>query len=82
MKRGDWKMCSECHNWPHLHGCPNEPEPTPVMVCSCCGYGIFEGDEYFDGIDGPVCKDCLDDMTVEEILEIFGEKLSVAQGGY
>lgn len=75
-------MCEYCHSWPHLPGCPNEPDPIPVETCCKCGDGIFDGDEYFDGCDGPVCRECMEDMTVSELLELCGESLSVAQGGY
>lgn len=60
-------------------GCPNAPEPKPVDICSQCGDGILEGDEFFDGPDGPVCKDCMEDMSYSEILELIGEKMKVAE---
>ena len=71
-------MCSECLAFPHLPGCPNAPEPEPELACSECGEGIFAGDEFFDGINGPICSECLNDKTVAEMLEIFGERLSIA----
>lgn len=80
--RMEESMCSECHSWPHLPGCPNAPDPVPVMTCSLCGEGILEGDEYLNGPEGPVCGACLDNMSLKEVLAIFGESLSVAQGGY
>lgn len=44
-----------------------------------CGNGIYEGDEYFDSPDGPICKDCMEDMSYSEVLEIIGEKMTVAE---
>ena len=70
--------CEYCHNIPHLAGCPNAPDPVPVLVCCECGEGILEGDKFLDTAKGPVCMDCLDDMMLEEILEAVGESLSVA----
>lgn len=75
-------MCDICQHNPHLSGCPNAPDPVPVLACVQCGEGIWDGDRFLDLDSGPVCMDCLRDMTVEEVLGIVGERLSVAQGGY
>ena len=39
-------MCSICLRNPCDSRCPNAPEPKPVEICSECGEGIYEGDEY------------------------------------
>jgi hypothetical protein len=49
------------------------------LVCSECGTGIFEGEKFYDGYNGPVCMDCLEDMTVSEMVELLGEKLTTAE---
>ncbi|PWM78363.1 MAG: hypothetical protein DBY41_08860 [Clostridium sp.] len=72
-------MCSVCMSNPCHPRCPNAPEPEPVYTCNKCGYGIFDGDKFFDGPEGYICEECLDDMTSDEILEMFGEKLQTAQ---
>lgn len=72
-------MCSVCMSNPCHPRCPNAPEPEPVYTCDKCGYGIFAGDKFFDGPEGYICEECLDDMTTDEILEMFGEKLQTAQ---
>lgn len=72
-------MCSVCLKNPCDSRCPNAPEPEPVFLCSECREGIFEGDKYFEGTDGPVCMDCLDGKTAEEIIELCGEETSVAE---
>lgn len=72
-------MCSVCMSNPCHPRCPNAPEPEPVYTCNKCGYGIFDGDKFFDGPEGHICEECLDDMTTDEILEMFGEKLQTAQ---
>lgn len=72
-------MCEFCRQTPCASRCPNAPEPTSTAICLQCGEGIYEGDEYFDGPDGPICKDCMEDMSYTEILEAIGEKMKVAE---
>ena len=72
-------MCSVCLSTPCLSRCPNAPEPKPVYSCVKCGDGIFEGDQYIDGVDGAICKECLDEMTTEEWLELMDETLLIAE---
>lgn len=72
-------MCSECHSWPHLPGCPNAPEPKAIYTCKACGDGIIAGDEYAE-IDGDYYhEDCLDEMSISELLGIFGVMIETAQ---
>ena len=71
-------MCCVCMSNPCHPRCPNAPEPKLVYICGRCGYGIFEGDKFFEGPDGYVCEECLEDMTVEQILEMLGENLRTA----
>ena len=71
-------MCEICRQWPCDYRCPNGPEPVPVYKCDECGEGIFEGDEFYDGPDGRVCKDCLDNMSVMEFMKLIGEELRKA----
>lgn len=71
-------MCELCHSFPCHPRCPNASEPTPVMRCVECGEGIFEDDQYFDGPNGPICRECLEEKTVQEILSLFGERLKSA----
>lgn len=71
-------MCSVCMSVPCHLRCPNAPEPVPVHRCEKCGEGIFEGDKYFNGQEGYICEECLDDMTSGELLEMLGESLATA----
>lgn len=71
-------MCSVCLSTPCFSRCPGADEPTPVYKCSECGEGIFEDEKYLDGLDKKVCLECLNGMTVSEILEVVGESLSRA----
>ena len=72
-------MCSLCLKTPCDSRCPNAPEPKPVVKCKRCNVGIFEGEKFYDSEKGPICEDCMDDMTVSEMLEMFGEKLTIAE---
>ena len=65
-------MCEICRQTPCNSRCPNAPEPEPVEKCLKCG-------EYFDGPDGPICENCMEDMSYSEVLEIIGEKMKVAE---
>lgn len=56
-------MCSVCLQNPCDSRCPNAPEPKPVCLCSECNEGIYKGDKYLEGVNGPVCTTCLSDMT-------------------
>lgn len=71
-------MCSLCRQYPCHPRCPNALEPVPIMKCKKCGEGIFEGDEYYDTGNSGICKYCIEDMTVNELFEMFGESFSVA----
>ena len=72
-------MCEICRQTPCESRCPNAPEPIPLAICTECGEGIYEGEEYLDGLKGPICKDCMEDMNYSEILEAVGEKMKVAE---
>ncbi len=58
--------------------CPNASEPAAVKICSRCLDEIVEGEKYLDSGEGPICEECLSDMTVKEYLEYVGEKLATA----
>ena len=72
-------MCRICGSTPCNSRCPNAPDPEPIKICSECGEGIYEGEEYFDSDFGPICKDCMADKSLTELLEVFGEKMTVAE---
>lgn len=72
-------MCAMCGSNPCVSRCPNAPDPDPVYICDKCGSGIYKGEKFFDGSEGYICKDCIDDMTSEEILEMLGENLRIAE---
>lgn len=73
-------MCALCRKEPCDSGCPNAPDPEPVHKCVMCGFGIFEGDRYWNSPEGPICECCVDDMSGKEILEKMDEELKEARG--
>ncbi len=48
------RMCEYCRSYPHLPGCPNEPEPSYEKECVCCGK-VFDEEDLFYGL----CKTCI-----------------------
>ena len=72
-------MCDICRQTPCHPRCPNAPESKPVKRCCLCGEGIYEGDEYLITTDGCVCKDCLEDFSINQWLELIGESLTTAE---
>lgn len=74
-------MCSVYGMNPCHPSCPNAPEPVPVYECCRCGYGILEGDKFWDSPAGYMCEDCVDEMDAKEILEMCGESLTEAKKG-
>lgn len=71
-------MCEICRQVPCHPRCPNAPEPKAVHECDRCGCGIYEGDKFFDGSEEYICKDCIENMSATEFMEIIGEKLKSA----
>ena len=71
-------MCSVCLSNPCNSRCPNADEPIPKYLCKECRRGINTGEKYFLTENGRICKECLDDMTPEEILGLVDEKLEIA----
>lgn len=64
-------MCMVCRQYPCVTGCPNAPEPEPVLICRECGAGLYAGDRHFDGI----CEGCLSMYSVRDWMELFNESL-------
>lgn len=71
-------MCAVCMQMPCHPGCPNAPEPKPIYLCRKCGEGIFEGDKYFQDAKSKICEECMNEMSSDEMLDLFGERLITA----
>ena len=56
-------MCEICRHSPCHPRCPNAPEPPVVCVCSQCGEGIYEGDEFYDIHGEEWCENCIEDCV-------------------
>lgn len=72
-------MCCECLTNPCHPRCPNASDPKWVYNCGWCGQPIFEEEEYMETPNGPVCKECIEGMSVAEFMELTGEEFSVAK---
>ena len=59
-------MCDVCRQTPCSRHCPNSKE-QPLFFCDRCGYGIYEGADYYDiriedqGV-AVLCEDCMKAM--------------------
>lgn len=71
-------MCMICRQNPCHPRCPNAPEPEPIMRCIECGDGIYADDKSYDAGHGSICKECMDEKSTSEILELLGDEFSVA----
>lgn len=71
-------MCDICIQTPCHPSCPNALEIGPLYRCSICGEGIYGGDKYYHDGKQEICSACMEDMSVGEILELFGETLMTA----
>lgn len=72
-------MCAICRKSPCDSRCPNAEEPRAVHTCRRCEEPIYEGDDYMDTPEGPVCKDCIEGMSVIEFCELIGESFKTAE---
>lgn len=56
-------MCVECgRTFGCSSSCPNAPEPDAVYICDGCGYGIYDGDFYWEFDEKKYCETCVDDV--------------------
>ena len=58
-------MCQICGKNPCWSGCPNEPEPPSVFICSGCGEPIRHGEAYWDVMGEQFCEHCMDEARSE-----------------
>lgn len=50
----------------------------PRRVCEHCGLPIWEGEEYCELDDGIYCKDCLENMSMKNLLKLLDKELKTA----
>lgn len=67
-------MCDICLHVPCMWGCPNAPEKKkePSIQCDYCGEELYKGDKYLDTENAMICKKCVEDMSVCELMEVCG----------
>ncbi len=51
-------MCDVCSKTPCMDRCPNAVHEA-IHWCCLCDSEIYEGEDYLDLDDGPVCMDCV-----------------------
>ncbi len=47
---------------------PDAPAPKMLYKCQCCGEGIIDGDEFAELYDGYYHVDCMESMSIRELL--------------
>lgn len=74
-------MCSVCLKNPCEPRCPNARDPAAVYDCQKCNEGIIPGDEYTEIGGMKYHVECLEGMTIRELLQMFGVYTYTAQEG-
>ena len=75
-------MCQECYAATCPATCPYHGDSGRRAICSCCGEPIFEDSGHYASGEIRICADCVDEITVEELIELarlagVGELLSL-----
>ena len=69
-------MCKECNMTFCSPPCPNYTGYIPgggsVKVCSCCENDILPDDFYYSIFGENLCKECVENLSMQEFSEIFG----------
>ena len=70
-------MCHICRQEPCHSGCEHaDPDPYIECIWPGCGNRIRLGEEYFDDhSETVICMECLEDMPLTDLLELYGIKL-------
>lgn len=71
-------MCSVCLHNPCHPSCPNAEPEKPECYCDVCKSPIYAGNEYYDANGTRVCKDCLEEMDLTDLMEVFGVEYTTA----
>lgn len=50
-----------------------------IPRCVECEEPIYPGEEYYDSYRGPICRNCLEDMDIDELFKAMSERLSVSE---
>lgn len=55
-----------------------EMDKLPKVICTDCKEQFYKGEQYYeDGTGRYHCEVCLQDMSLDELLDTFGVKLEV-----
>lgn len=72
-------MCSECLSYPCRSRCPNAPEAKSIGECAHCGEPIFIGEQYAQIGYEDYHKDCLDELSTADWLQLLGADIKEAE---
>lgn len=72
-------MCEICRQYPCHPRCPNAPEPEAIHICENCGEKITEGERFYNAPSGPVCEECIRNMSGADFMELIGESFDTAE---
>jgi len=70
-------MCEICRQTPCHSRCP-QTDVRAACFCRNCYAGIWPGQEFYQSAQGPVCMECISEMTVRDVIRMVGEKLDIA----
>ena len=59
--------------------CYEEEMSEILFYCTCCGKEIYEDEEFLETSEGTYCKNCVIDMTSEDVLEILGVRFQTKE---
>lgn len=70
-------MCPECHRIICEEGCPAYSGRSPewgniLFTCRRCHTPVGEEEPFYSIGPRPYCRDCLTEVTLEELLPLFG----------
>ena len=51
------KLCECLYDYRH-----ENPEAKQIGTCSCCGWGIYIGDTYYEKKGIKTCEDCMNEF--------------------
>ena len=77
-------MCEICHQYVCPPSCPNSNESARERIgrCALCGEDVLDGENAIWIDDVLYHMECLEDMTVTELLDEFDIEYEIVSGGW
>lgn len=74
--------CEYCHGAiGHDCRCPNYAPPKAKLICSYCGDGIYDGEEYIENQDGEF-RHCECSDSTRELVGWLGHEVKTMEEGF